>query len=265
MMHDPFWLRFFMVAFFVGFGCWLFVKRTLFAGAGGLCTAELDEAECLRLTAASQRRERLERLPSSAIGLWLAAISFVMAALAAFTQIPLAVLYASNVLALAAAFGAAYLRLRKVQGPRFALLRERDARARGPAYAWLLTLLAVVLPLAWLPRLPAQSILVTLAGLSIVWLARCVAEMPALLTGEDVAVETFLDTRLRVMRVASLLAIAAAPAFVFESFSNYTDSTAHVATLFFTLSVWVLLGSRARRLVRGPSQAETVTWANAAQ
>ena len=262
-MHDPFWLRWFMIAFFIGMGCWLFVKRELFASAGGLCTGYLDDPEEERLAAACRRRERFEALPSATIGVWLAAFSLSMAALAAFTQIPVAALYALNALSLAAAFGFAYLRLRKVQGPRFALLRERDPNALLPAYAWAVTALVAALPLGWLPTLPAESILVTVAGLAIVSLARSIAAMPALLSGEDVAVETFLDTRLRSMRVAILLSISMAPAFVFEAFSNYTDSRLHVATLLFTLFAFVFVSSFARRLTRGPSQADTASWSNA--
>jgi hypothetical protein len=264
-MHDPFWLRGFMVAFFIGSGCWLFIKRELFATASGLCSFCLDEAERKRLEAACLRRERFEALPSSIIGVWLAAFSLVMAALAALTRVPVAALYALDVLALAAAFCFSYLRLRRVQGPRFALLRERDPNAVLPAYAWALTAISVVLPLSWLPALPAESVLVTVAGLAILSLARAIAAMPALLSGEDVAVETFLDTRLRSMRVAILLALSTAPAFVFESFSNYTDSGLHIATLLFTLFALIFVGSLARCLARGPSQAETATWADAAR
>ena len=117
----------------------------------------------------------------------------------------------------------------------------------------------------WVPTAPLAAALIAAAGVAIVILARRVATMPALLSGEDVAVESFVDTRLRAVRAFNLLGTAVAPGFVLESFAGYTDSAAHAAAMGFGgLALLVMTFMLVRLVRRPPSQAELLTWTHAA-
>lgn len=265
-MHDIVWIRWFMVVFFTGFGAWMLITRDSFANASGFFRCfHLDEPAQTRLVSAYRRRERSEALPSASMGGVLGALSLALALIAALTQAPVTLLYAADVFALAAILTLGYARLRRATRRRFASLHVRAAGTIAPWYAWAIVAITSVLPLAWLPRTPVSACLVTAAGVAIVLLAWRVASLPALLNGEDLAVEAFVDERLRAARVTNLLSTAVAPSFVFEAFTGYTDSPLHVAALSvafvaFNTMLWLYV----RLLRRGPSVAEVSAWSRAA-
>jgi hypothetical protein len=254
-----------MVAFFAGLGLWLILKRKRFAAAGGyFCSIALDEPAQSRLRSAFRQREASEALPSSRMGASLGALSLVLAALAAVSRAPVSLLYAAFVVALAAILTVAYVRVRRLTPRRFASLRVRAPFGAVPASVRTLAALAIVSPVMWVPDVPISAVAVMLAGCAIVGLALSVAAMPAFLRGEDVAVENYVDERLRRSRAAQLFSISIAPSFVFESFTGYTDTRAHfiawsIALIaFLTVFVWQV------RTLRGPSESDVAAWFHAA-
>ncbi len=254
-----------MVGFFSLVGIWLLVNRNGFASTRSyFCSFRLDEPLQARLTSAYQRRELSEALPSSQMAALLAALALVLAVVGAFSHVPVVLLYATDVVALASVLTIAYLRLRRLTIRRVATLQVRDPNAIAPWHAWTLVATTVVSPLLWLPSEPIASLLITTAGIVIVALARQVATMPALLTGTDVVVETFVDTRLRSIRAFNLLAIALAPSFVFEAFTGYRDSVAHcVAMGIGSLALVVMMWMQVRLLRRHPTQIDMRMWIDA--
>lgn len=264
-MHDGSWIRWFMVVFFAVFGSWLIAGRR-FGTAGSLfCSLCSDEPMQARVLSAYHRRERSEALPQRWMTGWLAACSFGMAAVTALTHASVTLLYAALVAATAFVLTIAYLRLQHFTKRRFAALQVRNPNAIVPQYAWAIVATSALLPFLWLPSAGVVSALVAASGIVIVYLARRVALMPALLSGADVAAETYVDTRLRAARTTSLLATAAAPGFVFESFTGYTDSAVHAAAFACSLCALTFMLARQIRLVRcRPSHDEIATWFHAA-
>jgi hypothetical protein len=192
------------------FGAWILRSRRCFSSVGALIRRPCgDSPYAQRLRDAVDRREALEALPSEAMATWIGGASLAAALLAALTPIPATLLYAVVCVVLAGTLAAAYLRLRRAGGRRVASLRAR--RPEGAVPAWLSALVAVaaVSPLA--------AILVTAAGLLIVVLGNRVVHLPALLTGQDPAVEEYVDDRLRAVRSVNLFATATAPPYVFEA------------------------------------------------
>lgn len=265
-MHDSMWLHWFMIGFFALFGWWVLSRRGCFANAGSyFCLMNLEEPAQARLVSAYRRRERSEALPSTWMAGTLGVLSLVLALLAALTPVPLVLLYAGLTVGLASTLALGYSRLRASAIRRVATLRVRDANTIAPPYVWALVAISVVLPLLWLPVAPLASLLVTAAGVAIAILARRVAAMPALLDGEDVVVETFVDTRLRAARALNLLGTAVAPGFFCASLTGYTDSIAHAAAFAFALLALAVITSRQVMLVRrSPAHAEVSMWFHAA-
>ncbi len=265
-MQEHLAIRYFMAGFFLVLGISLIAKRECFARAGGyFCRLSLEEPAQSRLIAAYRRRERSEALPSVWMATLLGACSLVMASLAFFTTAPVVLLYATLVLTLASVLTVEHARLQQSRRRRFASLRVRDAHAGAPWYIWGVVAATTVLPLSWLGRDPVASCLVALAGIMTALLARRVSSLPAHLEGEDVVVDTYVDTRLREARVTNLLGTAVAPGLVFEAFAGYTDSWLHICAL---LIAFVALGLTSVRLwllvVRKPSRSEISTWFHAA-
>jgi hypothetical protein len=261
-MHEYGWVRWYMVAFFILFGAWLLIRRASFASARCVVPgAGLDERTTDRLQAAYCCRRRREALPSVAMASIIGGTSFAMAALGAFTRASVTLLYAALTVVMAGVLAGAFVRLRRSESRRVASLRARDPSTVAPWYAWSAVAVAVVLPLLWLERAPLGSLTVVCAGVTILVLARRVAAMPALLLGEDLAVERFVDERVRADRTTHLLAVAVAPGYVFEAFGGFTDSPAHVVALAFTLvalaAVTLLSTTSARRR---PSPAQVAEW-----
>jgi hypothetical protein len=195
----------------------------------------------------------------------LGGLSLLMAVLAGLTHVPVVLLYAANVVALASILAFTYTHLRQLTRRRVATLQLRDPNTIAPWYAWTLVSTTAVLPLLWLPSAPIASCLIAAAGVAIAVLARQVASMPALLSGDDVAIEAFVDARLRKVRAFNLLSTAVAPGFLFEAFTGYRDSTAHSAAMVFGLcTLTVMIWMQIRLSQRRPSQADIIKWLHAA-
>jgi hypothetical protein len=263
-MHEFVWIRYFMVAFFAALGLWLILKRKRFGAAGGYFCFALDEPARSRLRSALERRQASEALPSSPMGASLGALSLVLAALSAASRVPVSLLYAAFVVALAAILTVAYVRVRRLAPRRFATLRVRAPFGTVPAYVRSLAAVAIVSPAMWVPDVPVSAVAVMIAGCAIAGLALSVAAMPAFLRGEDVAVETYVDERLRHNRAIQLFTISVAPSYVFESFTGFTDSRAHFVAWSITFAAFLALFVLQLRSRRGPSQADISVWFHAA-
>jgi hypothetical protein len=259
------WIHWYMVAFFALFGLFLIVFHSAFgdirAFFRGVCGGDADAK---RLARAVERRRELERFPGSQIGLGLGIASLCCAALGAFLPAPPTMLYALLCLALAGALGASYVSLRRAGGPRVASLRYRDPNTVVPSYVYVLTAASSVSALSFIDKAPVGALLVTSAAVIIAAIGRGTAALPALLSGEDVAVERYVDDRLRALRTVSLLGTATAPPFVFATFSNYADSAAHVVTVVVSFAgLMVSLAWQFTLTRRRPTAADRAGWSEA--
>lgn len=255
-MQLDMWIRWYMVVFFTLFGAWFLVRRSLCARAGALIRVGRDGSPWTRrLGAAVERRERIEGLRTQTAAYVCGGVSLLAAFTAALAPVPVTMLYALVCVVLATSVATVYERLRRAGGPRVASLRARDPNAVAPWYAYALTATAAVSPLAYLSVAPAAAVLVTVAGMLIAAVGCGVASSPALISGDDVAVEQYVDDRLRTVRTVNLLATACAPAFVFSSFTGYTDSPLHVAVELVTFAAFAVTFVLQIALMRRPPRA----------
>jgi hypothetical protein len=263
MMHGDVFIRWYMVTFFVLLGVTLLAYRRCFASVQAYF---LMQRQCgaigKRVAAAVRRREKREALPASAMGLIVGGTSVAFGAAGAFTRVSVTLLYELLALVLGLTLFAGYMRLRRAGGRRTASLRRRDPETILPPYAYAFVAVAVVMPLTWLPAAPAGALLTTLAGLVIALTGWGVAAMPAMLTGDDTAVEQYVDDRVRSGRTVNLLGTAVAPGFFFMALTHYTDSWLHVAALLVSLAaLLVSVALQFGLLRRGPSAADLERWA----
>jgi hypothetical protein len=262
-MHDVGWIRWYMVGFFVLFGLWLLGKRESFANvSGAFCSLGLDGPARVRLGSAVRERQTREALPSSAMAVTIGGVSLVMAVVAALTTASVTLLYAMLTFVLGAVLSIAYVRFRRSESRRVASLRARRTRDVVAWYIWPIVSLAAVSPVFWFHGAPLASPIIVCAGLTIEVLAYRVATMPALLLGDDVLVERFVDDRLRAIRTTNLLAVAVAPGYVFEAFNGFTDSNVHLMALLFSL-VAIAITTRLQfvSLRHRPSPSQVAEWA----
>jgi len=264
--HDVIWLRYWMTGFFAAFGVFMIVKRGCFGSASSF-TRMIDVSGDLedRFDAARRLRTCDEALPSAAMGMTIGCIGLALALGAALTNVSLGALYALLASALAIVLTFAYLRLRSVRTRSYAALDVRDARAVAPPYVWALAAVATVTPLVWLRSDPVVALIVTVSGVVILVLANRVAAMPALLHGDDVTVERFVDIRLREGRTSNLLAIAVAPGYVFEAFTGQfvSDPLVSATTLIGLIAVLITNYRLAVVMRKSPSETERSAWLHA--
>jgi hypothetical protein len=210
-------LRWMMSAFFVVIGLGILITRGRAGSDAALVrTAGLDEPTALRLKSAIARRERMEDEPGGAIPPLLGVCALGAAALALFTRVDLAVIYAVFCAVLAGASTTYYLRLRSAGTKRAASLRPRTRNAVLPPWLWGSVVLCVVSPLAFADVMPFAAILVTVAAATVAVAGDRVARLPALMSGEDAPIEEYLDRRLRTLRAANVVTTAPFPAYFFD-------------------------------------------------
>jgi hypothetical protein len=182
-------------------------------------TRGLDPSLQERVEDAAIRRKALEDI-SPAYGLTVGFAWLSFAALCGAGAATPAIWYAAAFLTLSAGMAAAYLHLRRVAGRRIAVLSARTATSVVPWF-WFAVAAAVTLAtLVWselrAPGWPAVA--VALAALASTYLASRVATMPALLSGDDVPAERFVDEHLRFGRATAILLFAFVELFVFVMF-----------------------------------------------
>ena len=261
-MHLDVWIRWYMVVFFTAFGVWFVTRGELCAQAGAWIGGRCDGTPWAdRLAAVVRRREQLENLRTRTTAYIFGGCSLLLAVLAALTPLAVTILYALLCAVLALTVATGYERLRRVGGPRVASLRARNPNAFVPWYVYALTAVTAVSPLTFLAVAPVAAVLVTVAGLLMASVARGVAASPALIPGVDVAVEQYVDDRLRAVRTVNLLGTATAPALLFATFTRFTDSALHLTVEGICLATFlVCLTLQTAWIRRRPGALEIEGW-----
>jgi hypothetical protein len=254
-------LRWCMVGFFALFGVWMIYARGCL---GSVCSmvpvVRGDDAAQNRLHRALADRSDREGF-SAAIGAAIGACAFVAALVTATTALPLALLYAALAIVLALGLFAGYVRLRRIGGPRAASLRSRHPWQVVPWYAYAAVSVVALLPLLALDRTPVAAVLVSAAALLIAATGRQVASLPALLAGDDVPVERFVDERVRRVRVVNLLGTSTAPVVVFFGLGVLHPSPLDVAaTLFAIAALFALVIWQSKLTSRPVVPREIASW-----
>jgi hypothetical protein len=259
-MTEYVWLRWFMVGFFALFGARMIAARGCLGNVCSMVPAIRGDAAAQdrlhRALISRSGREGFSRWLGVAIG----GCAFVLAALAATTAIPLTLLYAALAIALAFGLFAGYVRLRRAGGPRAASLRVRHPMNVLPWYAYAAVTAVALLPLLTVGRTPLAAALVSAAALLIVTTGWRVASLPALLGGDDVPVERFVDERVRRVRVVNLLGTSTAPVFVFIALrAHWTPLDAAAAVFAFAVLIASLIWQW-RLVVRPAVPREVASW-----
>jgi len=259
-------LHYFVAATFLLSGLATLMRKNGFGSASSF-VRKLDVSSDLkaRLDAACRRRECDEGLPTTTLSVSFGAAELLLAIVAARTDIPLGMLFAFMYCPLAFALTLAYFRLQRAGTKRYASLEVRDTVAVAPPYVWAIAAIATVMPLLSLPSDPAGALLAATSGIVILILGNRVASLPALLRGDDLIVERFLDVRLREGRTSYLLAIAVMPGVSFEVFSSAPFATflSHIGWDVEIVALAVILRHLLVLMHKPPSDAERYAWSHA--
>jgi hypothetical protein len=166
-----------------------------------------------RLNDVLSARKDAENIP-----MWLGrALGLVSLALAVPGLVPHAspaVSYAAWCVAFAAATAFACMRFRQAAKRRVALLVPRDPLAALPlpVPAAIAACIVVEISLAIVSPFHTAWAAVAVASSVLVWIAWQIAMAPALILGNDVPVETYVDSRLRAARTMNVAGLAIVPA-----------------------------------------------------
>jgi hypothetical protein len=254
MMWIDGFLRWYMTGFLIVFGVWVMhgMERVAL-----VCRAVPDvaDAELARridaVVAARADADAFPRyLPFVAGGMWI-----VLAALVGAGLLAPALGYAVGCVAFATFLAYAYLRSRNARGSRVALLVPRTLGMPLPRGWYALAALSAcaVLVFSPEPRLRIAAVLVCASALITVALTVLTTAAPALLFGQDLSVERFVDDRVRFARTAGLLNLAFVQPFVFCAFAWAISSVAYGAlaveatfAALFAFAVWMVLKRRTR-------------------
>lgn len=199
-----------MVAIWAGGGIWSLSRPLKYWIAPGFSNVSVPDRA--RLDRALEVRERLEGAPAW-LGRAFGIVFLVGACVAAIDRTSIILVNAVVTAASAALLAAAFFRLRNVGGPRVASLKTRSEVVSWFAFATVTV--AALCPLLLFSASPVSAAVTAAASVSIVVLAWMVADLPALVRGDDVVVERFVDDRVRRVRVAAMLQVAITPAYFF--------------------------------------------------
>lgn len=224
MTHDALLtgLHWFWVVFFFGFGVYLIWQRDHMGSVRGACrycaiVAGGDSAGS-RIDDAIVRRQEAEGTPPPT-GWWIGVVSIVLSILAAFSPVPVGLLYALLCLTMAAVTGAAFLHLRNTQRKRVAVLSPRAPEGTISPLWFFLSVVCAISILVFLAdpvwALPAALVCASALGTTLIaWRLR---ELGAILSGVDLPAEQVVDNRLRLYRSSIVLMFAFIQPFVFAS------------------------------------------------
>jgi hypothetical protein len=244
------------------------VSRRKFFGSASTFVGNVNVSGELRvrLDAACRQRERDEAFPSSMLGAAFGVLQITLAVLIAATNISLGILFACIYCPLAVMMALLYLRLRVAGSKRYASLDVRDLVSVVPTYVWTVAVIATITPLLLLPTDPVGALLATIAGIAMCILGNRVATMPALLHGDDLVVERFVDVRLREGRTSSVLALGIIPGLSLSAMSAtpFPTVASVIAWEVEMLAFTIIIGRIAWLMRRPPSDTERSQWSNAA-
>jgi hypothetical protein len=233
----------FFVGFFILFGLHLMTRRKYFLSVRDAArysslsrASERDEA----LRAAIDRRAEAEGAPRP-VGLWAGAICIALGVAAIFTASPM-LLYGIMCFALATLTAAAYIRLKNTQRLRTAVLAPRSPASVIPPYWFVVAagLAISVLAFVTLPQEALPSILVCCAALASSFFSWRLTQLPAILSGVDVAAEQRVDEKLRFVRSSVPMVFALVQTAVFAMQAGRVDLNAlQTAVFFLNLIGWI--------------------------
>jgi len=238
-------LHWFWPAFFTLFGAFMWWRPPVDASCA-VCTAGVDDSDTVsRIRRVWSKRRETEHI-STGIRLLPVAASFAFALVTAFTPGSNGIFYGALMLVMSASAAGAYLQLRNSFPVRVAVLQQRKPGSVVPFPVFALIALQGIFALVALsqPGLDTKlgAMFVCLSSLFCTWLAWRVTQMPALLAGDDIAIEQFVDNRLRFQRAASILIYASVQSFVFLSFARAPDwSVGATGLLWMCYSAWYLV------------------------
>lgn len=260
-------IRYCMDTFFVVFGAAFVYSPGYLAG---ICPyfkyIALPGSYGDRLHDALLHRKQLENL-SPAYGAAIGWLSIGLGAICIASKVPVTVLYAMLCIGLALVIALAFVKLRTVTGKRLASLRARDPQHVAPPYMYVPGVVAALMLGSYLssPVTAAPAIMVAASSLAMLVVAWRVSDMPALISGEDVPVEQFIDDRLRTARTIKLIGLAGAPLYVFAAFSGFSDTLVHFVAFLAAFIAFVLPAYWQYRLIkRPPSSVELSQWSHGA-
>ena len=168
-----------------------------------------------RMNAALGARKAAENIPA-----WLArafgVVTLVLAASALVPQIPSIFPYSAWCAAFAAATVIASAHFREAARRRVAVLAPRNPRTALPVPLILAILACVAMEIALALVTPYRAAwaVVALSSVALLVIAGQLAGAPALILGNDVPVERFIDERLRIARTTNVAGLAIAPPIV---------------------------------------------------
>jgi len=239
-MHNTEFTRFFLAAVYALAGVFFLWKRpsiTTLYGCSVFDKVCVDEAVRARLKNALRHRIDLDQ--SQPIYNWLFVLSyFVLAALlfagAVPTTLGIAIFAAVNGFLLAVA----YLRLLRKPAPRAALLTPRSVLGGVPWWMFAIGLVAALSPWTYFSGEPAVAVVIFAASWSLLFAAVGMAQAPSMITGGDVAVERFVDDRVRTYHALTLLSYSAIPPWIFANFDVTQGSFVRLIVWIITLLAW---------------------------
>ena len=260
MTSDSQGFHFIWVGLFAGLGAGFLLKSRMFMSIIPRFD-DLDfetEADRDRVISAAARRAQLEqasRWKSLLPGL----LALCYAVLSAFVQpAEQAMLWAMYCLASAAVLASMYLKLRSKNPVKIAALSVRSPlTVISPL--WLAVTCAIALSVLVeidQPQMMIPSIVTCLATLACVALAWRVANVRAILSGEDLAAERFVDERLRVTRAATVLifALVQAELFLVMSDPSWDSAPASAAKIAAMAAIVGYIVWKRRLHEKGPSE-----------
>jgi hypothetical protein len=187
--------------------------------------------EQIRAINALDRRAEAERI-SRVPGYAGAAAAFVLAGIGAATSVPPVLLYAVFCLLLAGTIALMFLQLRNAQPKRVAVLTARTPSRVIPMWMVGVALLGSLTPLAYAakPQYTVIAIIICCTAIATLVVALRLTQLPALLQGDDLPAEVFIDDRLRAHRSAAPLLLAVVQPVAFLSQLDQTTNLETAAT-----------------------------------
>lgn len=248
MHHSPETIiRWYMGVFLLIWGAWVMLK----AKSMNDIRDNFDDDPRPELHAVVERRQQLEARP---LALWYAGgASGMLFGVATLTGAVNGVLaYAGSCLLLVCTLSVGYLRMRNAGPRRAAALvpRRTGALIAWPWYP--IGVLVALSPLMFLtvPSQRISAVLVSLSACAIMALAIRAGSMAALLTGDHVDLELYVDDRLRNWRVNAFWTLGMGVAFVFVviACASISPNASLLQTVtFYAVSALVVLRYVSRR------------------
>jgi hypothetical protein len=174
-----------------------------------------------RLRRVLERRQEIEGLGGRQV--LIAGVCYVFFGVLALTHVVTpTVAYALGCVDSALVLAVSFSRVRNTSERRAASLSPRTQTSAAPMFGYLGAAVAALLPLILVTQKQVQfaAILVSAASVTILVAAWWTAGMAAILTGDDVDLELYVDERIRRARVCSLLSLAYAVVPVFFAIST---------------------------------------------